>query len=72
MNNKYYKTDVEGLVKDPHSGAVLNVDNAKLEAYKKQKATFRMNIENSERISKVERDLNEIKEMLGQLLKRSQ
>lgn len=71
MNNKYYKTDVEGLVKDPQSGAVLNVDNAKLEAYKKQKATFKMNIENSERISKVERDLNEIKEMLGQLLKRS-
>jgi hypothetical protein len=71
MNNKYYKTDVEGLVKDPQSGAVLNVDNAKLEAYKKQKATLRMNAENSERINKVERDLNEIKEMLSQLLKRS-
>jgi hypothetical protein len=71
MNNKYYKTDVEGLVKDPQSGAVLNVDNAKLEAYRKQKATLSMNNENNERINKVERDLNEIKEMLSQLIKRS-
>jgi hypothetical protein len=71
MNNKYYRTDFEGLVKDPHSGAVLNVDNNKLEAYKKQKAAFMLNVENNERINKVEKDLNEIKEMLNQLLKRS-
>lgn len=58
-------------MKDPNSGAVLNVDNTKLEAYKKQKAALRMNIENNERINKVEKDLNEIKEMLSQLLKRS-
>ncbi len=71
MNNKYYKTDVEGLMKDPESGAVLNVDNNKLEAYKKQKSTFKMNMENNARITKVEKDLTEIKEMLSQLLKRS-
>lgn len=69
--DKYYKTDVEGLVKDPHSGAVLNVDNTRLEAYKKQKNTMKINLENNERINKVERDLNEIKEMLSQLIKRS-
>lgn len=71
MNNKYYKTDFEGLVKDSQSGAVLNVDNAKLEAYKKQKASLNLNMENSQRISKVEKDINDIKEMLSQLLKRS-
>lgn len=71
MRNKYIKTDFEGLVKDPQSGAILNVDNARLEAYKKQKAALSLNIENNERINKVEKDLNEIKEMLNQLLKRS-
>lgn len=71
MNNKYLKTDFEGLVKDVHSGAVLNVDNTRLEAYKKQKAAMSLNIENNERINKVEKDLNEIKDMLNQLLKRS-
>lgn len=71
MNDKYYKTDFEGLVKDPESGAILNVDNSKLEAYKKQKQVLENNMRNTERISKVETDLNEIKEMLSQLLKRS-
>ena len=71
MNDKYYKTDFEGLVKDPESGAILNVDNSKLEAYKKQKLVLENNMRNTERISKVETDLNEIKEMLSQLLKRS-
>lgn len=69
-DTKYYKTDFEGLVKDSQSGAVLNVDNVKLEAYKKQKASFNLNIENSQRIQKVENDINEIKQMLSQLLKR--
>lgn len=71
MDNKYYKTDVEGLVKDPHSGAVLNVDNRRLEAYKRQKQYMASSLKNNERIEKVENDLNEIKEMLAQLLKRS-
>lgn len=71
MENKYYKTDFEGLVKDPNSGAVLNVDNLKLESYKKQKAAMSLNMQNNERINKVEQDLNEIKEMLSQLIKRS-
>lgn len=71
MDNKYYKTDFEGLVKDPDSGAVLNVDNTKLESYKKQKAAMMMNVQNTQRIDKVEKDLTEIKQMLSELLKRS-
>lgn len=70
--DKYYKTDFEGLVKDPNSGAVLNVDNAKLEAYKKRKQFVNSTLNTSDRINKVENDINEIKQMLGQLLKRSQ
>lgn len=71
MDNKYYKTDVEGYVKDMNSGAVLNVDNVKLEAYKKQKQFMANSMKNHERIEKVENDLKEIKEMLSQLIKRS-
>lgn len=68
--NKYIKTDVEGLVKDPVSGAILNVDNSKLEAYRKQKQNAAKASEAHERIDKVEKDLTEIKQMLQQLLKR--
>lgn len=71
MENKYYKTDFEGIVKDPTSGAVLNVDNRKLMAYKKQKQLMADSMQNIERIQKVENDIKEIKDMLGQLLKRS-
>jgi len=71
MENKYYKTDYEGIVKDPNSGAILNVDNRKLSAYKKQKQMMLDNMRNVERIQKVENDLEEIKNMLSQLLKRS-
>ena len=69
--NKYIQTDIEGLVKDSISGAVLNVDNAKLEAYKKQKQLAE-NAKNSfERIDKIEKDLIHIKEMLTKLLQKS-
>ena len=44
MTTKYIKTDVEGLVKDPSSGAILNIDNEKLKAYKKQKQHFLNNL----------------------------
>jgi len=71
MQPKYYQTDVEGLVKDPNSGAVLSVDNARLQAYKKQKAAFEEGQKANQRIAKVEQDLSEIKELLNQLLKRS-
>ena len=68
--NKYLETDVPGLVKDTNSGAILNVDNAKLEAYRKQKQFFEQKRDDSQRINKLEGDIIQIKEMLQQLLKR--
>jgi hypothetical protein len=68
--DKYIKTDVEGLVKDPISGAVLNVDNNALENYRKQKQNVLKADLAIERLDKVENDLNDIKQMLQQLLKR--
>lgn len=70
MIDKYIKTDVEGLVKDPISGAVLNVDKSKLEAYKKQKQLALKASAANDRLDKVENDINDIKQMLQQLLKR--
>lgn len=65
----YIKTDVQGLVKDEKSGAILNVDNDKLIAYKKKKAFYEEKRMESERIKKVENDLQLIKDMLQELLR---
>ena len=70
MINKYVKTDVEGLVKDQYSGAILNVDNEKLIANKKQKQAAMKASQTADRLDKVENDIGEIKQMLQQLLKR--
>lgn len=70
MINKYIKTDIEGLVKDSLSGAILNVDNEKLKAYKKQKHNAIQATRANERLDKVEQSIDEIKHMLQQLLKR--
>ena len=69
--NKYIQTDREGLVKDSISGAVLNVDNAKLEAYKKQKQQAEQARASVERIDRMENDIDQIKSMLQELLKKS-
>ena len=68
--NKYVKTEVDGLVKDVNSGAILNVDNSALDAYRRQKMAVESAKTANERISKLENDIGDIKEMLQQLLKR--
>jgi hypothetical protein len=68
--NKYVKTEVDGLVKDITSGAILNVDNSALDAYRRQKMAVESAKTANERISKLEDDIGDIKEMLQQLLKR--
>ena len=55
--DKYIQTDREGLVKDRISGAILNVDNAKLDAYKKQKQQAEQARASVERINKMENDI---------------
>jgi len=64
------KTDVPGLMKDLTTGAILNVDNKALEAYKLQKKIFKRTEGTQERLDKVESDISEIKNMLALLLKR--
>ena len=68
MEDKYIKTDVPGLVKDKVSGAILNVDNAKLQAYKRQKRVMGNQADTKQRLDQLEGDVTEIKDMLSKLL----
>lgn len=68
--DKYVKTDVEGLVKDRNSNAVLSVDNAKLEAYKKKKHYMHQTADQTARLEQVENDISEIKNMFALLLEK--
>lgn len=70
MDNKYIKTNVNGLVIDRSSTAVLNVDNQQLAAYKKQKAAMNRTVDTAKRLHKVERDVSEIKDMLALILEK--
>lgn len=68
MINNYIKTNEPDLVIDPKSGAVLNINNTKLEEYKRQKK-YNGKIKNSfERIEKLEEDMLEIKQLLKTIL----
>lgn len=62
------KTDIPGLMKDMSSGAVLNTDNTKLEAYKKTKQMIKDRQADKERLAKLESDLADIKDMLSEIL----
>jgi hypothetical protein len=70
MNN-YIKTDREGLVRDPKSGAILNTNKDQLESYRKQKLAFsqqeqfRQSVE--VRIGKIENTLTDITQSLNKL-----
>lgn len=75
MKDKYamrlVPTDRYGLSKDLDSGAIVSVDNAKLEAYKRKKAAFVRVDETSARIDALEDSVSEIKGMLKELLERT-
>ena len=62
--NNYIKTNVPGLVIDPSSGAVLNVDNGKLDEYKKKRKFQENLLKSVSRVDKLEKEMSEIKELL--------
>ena len=57
------------LVKDTNSGAILNIDNQALEAYRNKKKQKQLE---EKRINNLENDMIEIKYMMKQLLKEIQ
>jgi len=68
--NKYLKTEIPGLVKDPVSGALLYTDNTALATYKRERARNVMIDKTTERVMRLESDVSEIKDMLKKLLEK--
>jgi hypothetical protein len=68
---KLVPTERYGLAKDLESGAILSVDNAKLDAYRLKKAAAERANRTAERLDSVESDVAEIKAMLRELLERT-
>lgn len=56
----YVKTQVSGVHKDQETGALVNTDGGKLQAYKRQKHMFRM-------LQELERKVNELEQILNTL-----
>lgn len=59
----YFKTEVEGIVKDS-SGALLNTDNGALDAYKKKKRASQTVVQLKERVDAMEAKLDQILNLL--------
>lgn len=72
MNNKYVKTEREGLVKDMTSGALLNVDSAALDAYRAKKKKNALEASNAARLTQVEAKLDRLTDLLEQLVRKSE
>ena len=58
--------DSEDLVKDNNSGAILNINNDALRAYR-QASTNNMRMH--EKVNQMENDISEIKSLLNELVK---
>jgi hypothetical protein len=53
-----------------NAGALINTDNEGLQAYKRQRALLRNIGSQEERISKIESDIGEVKDLLKQMLEK--
>ena len=64
---KYTKIkDSEDLVKDNNSGAILNINNDALRAYRQARTN---NMRMHEKVNQMENDISEIKSLLNELVK---
>ena len=58
--------DSEDLVKDNNSGAILNINNDALRAYRQARSN---NMRMNEKVNQMENDISEIKSLLNELVK---
>lgn len=61
----YEKTNIDGYVRDPTNGAILNTNDSEYQSYKTKVNLIIENKELKKRISNLEDDIQMIKEMLG-------
>lgn len=63
----------DGFVRsNTNSGAVLNVDNAGLEAYRRNREVMRKVYTHEDRLVKVEETMNDVKMLLEKLLEKAE
>lgn len=60
----------DGFIRDPNTGAVINIDNKALQAYKLQKLKHKKIESKIESIDKLKEEVSEIKMMLSQILEK--
>ena len=63
------KTEKQGIVKDMSSGALINSDINKLNAYKKQKKVLQESRNTTKKISDLENEIRFVKEEIFKLRK---
>lgn len=69
MSNDYIKVKgVAGLVRDPHSNAILNTDPAVLMKRKQKMIAEQKEKALEDKINSLEKDLSEIKDLLRKLV----
>lgn len=62
------KTEDSAFVKDTESGAFINIDNAAYQRFKAQREASKQTAELCERMSAVEGDMRDIKNLLLQVI----
>ena len=65
----YIKTEIEGLVRDGSSRAILNTDNVAFAAYKQRRQSLSETAKLKEDVAELRSDINDIKSLLERLLR---
>jgi hypothetical protein len=70
MNNYAKVEDHTDLIRDMNSKAILNIDKESLENHRKNKTIMKSIVENNKKVTELDNDVKEIKQMLSCLLER--
>lgn len=65
----YAKTDIDGLVRDSSSGAILNTDNVAFAAYKQRRQSIAEQAQMKDDVAELKGDMQTIKSLLERLLR---
>lgn len=70
LNMVEIKTEVEGIYRDTNNGALLNKDNSSLEAYKKLKQKNTEIEQMKSKVSNLDQEIKDVKNLLNQILEK--
>ena len=65
----YIKTEVEGIVRDGSTRAILNTDNVAFAAYKQRRQALSEQAKLKEDVAELKSDIHDIKSLLERLLR---